>query len=155
MFDPAYSFTRLIGRFGIGNGELNFPVDTEVIDSSGEVLVADQGNIRIQIYDLQGNWLRTITHEGVCGWWRCTSPPLKMVQGLDTDSLGRLHVLDNFVATVMIFDPADGTYLNSYGEYGEGAGFLVVPRDVLISNTDASMVTPGDGARIEVMVIPW
>ena len=86
----------------------------------------------------------------------CTviAPGFTKVQALDIDSFGRLHVLDNHAASVMIFDSVDGTFLGSYGEYGTGAGYLRLPMDVLISETNTAIVTTGDGDRIEVFSIP-
>lgn len=161
VFDSAYRPVRVIGKTGVGESELDFPVDTEIILWSGasvanmqEVFVADQGNRRIQVYDLEGNWLRSIVYLGTCGWFSCTSPPFTRVQAMDVDAQGRLHVLDNFAASVMTFNPADGTFLGSYGEYGTGAGFLRVPMDVLNTETDKAIVIPGEGDRIEVFTVP-
>ena len=159
VFDPTYNPIRTIGKRGAGEGELSFPVDAEIIAVSGtgtagaqEIFVADQGNYRIQVYDLQGNWLRSITYAGECGSFSCTSPPFTRLQALSKDVDGRLHVLDNFAASVMMFDPVDGAYLGSYGGY-LGDGLLRVPMDVLISGANMAIVTAGDGDRIEMFAI--
>ena len=168
VFDANYQFVRSIGARGIGEGGLDFPVDCAVIgiDSGDglvyEVFVADQGNDRVQVFDLAGNWLRSITYAGTdgtnCNWFTgvCEipgTPPFTRLQALDVDSLERLHVLDNFAAAVHIFDSADGTYLESYGEYGIESGFLRVPMDVLVNGLNSAIVTAGDGGRIEVFAI--
>lgn len=168
VFDPAYNPVRIIGKAS-AEGALNFPLDTEIVTRSGdgvtniqEIFVADQGNKRIQVYDLQGNWLRSISFAGTdgqnCNWFTgiCEipgAPPFTRLQALDVDSFGRLHVLDNFAASLTIFDPADGSFLGFYGEYGLEAGFLRLPMDVLISETDMAIVTSGDGDRIEVLTV--
>ncbi|MDH4019980.1 MAG: NHL repeat-containing protein [Xanthomonadales bacterium] len=155
VFDADYSFIRSIGSPGKAENELSFPVDTEVIthivDGSQvqEIYVADQGNKRIQIYDTGGNLLGRIS-QGRCGMMGCRPPVLANLHSLDIDSQGRLHALDNFSATVSMFDLASGAYLGAYGEYGEGPGFLGVPLGLAISDTDQSIVTSGDGSRIEV-----
>lgn len=169
VFDPAYKPVRTIGNASTGEGGLSFPVDAEIIPAvgtgtanQGEIFVADQGNYRVQVYDLVGNWLRSITFAGIggqnCNWWTgiCEIPgvpPFTRLQALSKDSLGRLHVLDNFGASVAIFDPADGTFVGAYGGFGTDAGLLRVPIDVLISTTDMAIVTAGDGDRIEVFAI--
>jgi DNA-binding beta-propeller fold protein YncE len=162
VFDPTYALVRTIGQRGDGEGGLDFPVDAEIIGLQ-EIFVADQGNDRIQVYDLEGNWLRSITFAGVdgqnCNWFTGVCeipgmPPFTRLQALDTDSLGQLHVLDNFAAAVVIFDPADGTFLNAYGQYGTDAGFLRVPMDVLVSAMGTALVTAGDSDRVEVLAIP-
>jgi len=168
VFDANYQFVRSIGSRGVGERGLNFPVDCAVIgfDSSDglvhEVFVADQGNKRVQVFDLAGNWLRSITFAGIegqnCSWMTgvCEipgKPPFTRLQALDIDSLGKLHVLDNFAASVHIFDSVDGTYLESYGEYGIESGFLRVPMDVLLTAPDTAIVTSGNGDTIELFTI--
>lgn len=169
IFDSYYSQMKIIGKSS-AQGALSFPVDTEVITRSDggmanlqEIYVADQGNKRVQVYDMDGNWLRSITFSGTpgqgCNWMTgvCEipgEPAFTRLQALDSDSFGRLHVLDNFAAKVLIFDPGSGEFLGSYGDYGLEDGFLRVPMDVLVSDTDMAIVTSGDGDRIEVYAVP-
>jgi len=162
VFDPSYILVRTIGQRGDGEGGLDFPVDAEIVDMQ-EIFVADQGNDRIQVYDFNGNWLRSMTFEGTegqnCNWFtgECEipgAPAFNRLQALDTDSLGQLHVLDNFAASVVMFDPADGTFLNTYGEYGTDAGSLRVPMDVLVSAMGTALVTAGNSDRVEDLPIP-
>jgi hypothetical protein len=63
-------------------------------------------------------------------------------------------VLDNFAASVMIFAPDDGAFVNAYGGYGISAGLLRVPMDVKVLATDMAIVTAGDGDRFEVFTVP-
>lgn len=171
VFDPTYRLIRTIGSAGEGPTELNFPVDTEVVtwNDGGtieqEVLVADQGNMRIQAYDIEGNHLREITMlpmpipEGVrCGWFnpdpRCLPPEFKKLQALSVDAQGRVHALDLFSAKVYVLDPADGNVFGTYGEGGTGPGLLKLPMDVIVSSNGQAIVTAGDGARIEVLETP-
>lgn len=161
VFNSAYNPIRVIGRSGKGDDTLTFPMDAEIID--GEIFVADQGNYRVQVFDLEGSWLRSITFDGVEGQ-NCNRftgvceipgiPPFTKVQALSRDSLGRLHVLDNFAAAVMIFNSGDGTYVTAYGGYGLDAGLLRVPMDVAVSSSDMAIVTAGDGSRVEVFAVP-
>ncbi|MHC5112262.1 MAG: 6-bladed beta-propeller [Planctomycetota bacterium] len=158
VFDADYALLRSIGSGGQGPSELNFPTDTEVVvygagsDEYQEIFIGDQGNNRVQIYDAEGNHLRTI--KSGCGSFSCRPPELKRVQALSLDGQGRLHVLDNFKAVVNILDPQTGASIAAYGEYGEGAGFLRVPMDLLINDLDEAVITAGDGARIEVLGTP-
>jgi DNA-binding beta-propeller fold protein YncE len=165
VYDADYKFLRSIGTPGSGKEGLKFPVDCEVaeVEIAGqmhyEVFVADQGNNRIQVYDTSGNWLRSITFEGTdgqnCNWFTgvCEipgAPPFIRLQALHLDSTGRLHVLDKFSAAVVMLDPEDGTFLGTYGQYGEGTGNLSVPQDVVVSGANTAVVTAGDGDRIEI-----
>ena len=169
VFDSTYNPVRTIGKSGVGDDTLQFPVDTEIIAVSGggtadqfEIFVADQGNDRVQVFDADGNWLRSITFAGTdgqnCSWFTGVCeipgmPPFTRLQALSKDALGQLHVLDTFAASVVIFNPVDGTPVNAYGSYGTDAGLLRVPMDVLVSTTDMAIVTAGDGDRIEMFTI--
>ena len=159
VFDSAFNPVRTIGKAGSGDDTLTFPMDVEIIGQ--EIFVADQGGYRVQVFDINGNWQRSITFEGTdgqnCNWrGECEipgMPPFTKVQALSRDSLGRLHVLDNFAASVMVFDPSDGAFLSTYGAYGDSAGLLRVPMDVKVLATDMAVVTSGDGDRIEIFAI--
>jgi hypothetical protein len=160
VFNSAYNPVRTIGKGGVGDDTLSFPMDVEIIGQ--EIFIADQGGYRVQVYDMNGNWDRSITFEGTdgenCNWFTGVCeipgmPPFTKVQALSRDSLGRLHVLDNFVASVMIFNPSDGAFLGSYGGYGDSAGLLRVPMDVKVLATGMAVVTSGDGDRIEMYAI--
>ena len=161
VFDSAYNPVGSIGRAGSGASELHFPVDAEIIGNN--IFIADQGHARVQVYDLSGTWLRNITFDGTegqnCNWFTgvCEIPGVsafKRLQALDTDSFGRLHVLDKLGAVATVFDPTNGAYLGSYGGYGTDPGSLALPMDVLISETNTAIVTAGDGDRIEVFANP-
>jgi hypothetical protein len=153
-FDSSYFHTGSIGKGGIGDDTLTFPMDVEILGD--EIFIADQGGYRVQVYDLDGNWLRSITFDGTpgqnCNWMGVCAipglPPFTRLQALAKDSLGQLHVLDSFAASVMIFDPADGEFVDSYGGSGVTPGLLRVPMDIEISTTDMAIVTAGDGDRI-------
>jgi hypothetical protein len=164
VFDANYNLVRGIGRPGDSASELHFPVDAEIVGSS--IFVADQGHTRIQVYDLYGTWVRSITFLGTpdtdCYYdWQlwtevCLTPGLpefKRIQALATDASGRLHVIDKLSATAMIFNPVTGAYISSYGEYGTGPLQLQVPTDVHILPTNEAMVTAGFGGRIEIFPV--
>jgi len=165
VFDSTYNFTRTIGKPGAGEGTLRSPTDTEIMVGSGgqtEIFIADQGNYRVQVFDVNGNWLRSLTFGGIagqnCNWWTgiCEvpgTPPFTRVKALSTDSQGRLHVLDTFAAAVIVLDPANSDYLTHYGGFGTTNGLLRVPMDVLVTPADMVIVTPGDGERIEIFTV--
>ena len=114
--------------------------------------MADQGNERIQIFGMDGSILRHI-YPGDCSMGFCEPPRLACLQALDTDSLGRLHALDNFETVVSMLDPSTGDYLGEYGEYGEGPGYLWVPFGLAITDTGEAWVSSGINDRIETYQI--
>jgi DNA-binding beta-propeller fold protein YncE len=160
VFDPAYISLGTIGSHGEGEAELDFPTDAVIVKRMDgdtlvhELYVTDQGNNRVQVYDLQGNYLNAIY--GVsCGWFSCPDAgTFNRVQAIEVDSLGRLHILDIFEAKVAIMDVVTGDLLGSYGAYGRGPGLLRVPVDLLLTNENTALVTDGDSDEIEVFAIP-
>ena len=179
-FDASYDPipVRHFGTPGRGDGQLKFPLDTAII--AGEVFIADQVNKRIQVYDMHGNFLRTLEPPNVVVvvepdpdvdyWWGCgfMSPPpgevcppepiikgsFNRLQALAVDSFGRLHSLDAFEAAVNVLNPESGEYVDSYGAWGDGPDLLRVPMDVLVTDLDQSVVTDGDNNVIEFFDVP-
>jgi DNA-binding beta-propeller fold protein YncE len=161
VFDSNYVPLRTIGQRGPDEGGLRFPVDTVVFNMQ-EVFVADQGNDRLQVYALDGTWLRSFTFEGTQGQ-DCNfmgvcqipgAPAFSRLKAMDLDALGRLHVLDNLWGAVLVFDTATGNFEGQYGEHGHDIGQLSLPMDVLVMHSGHGMVTSGDGDRIEFFAIP-
>ena len=152
----SYELTGWIGNPGEGKEDLKFPMDAYVNQTTQELFVADKGNNRIQVYDLDGEWQRSINWEGSgCSYWsgKCTVPPFNGLQALDIDSLQRLHVLDRFGSVVFAFDANTGAYIDHYGSFGTAPGQLRQPADVLITQQDTAIVTAGDGDRIETFSV--
>jgi len=187
VFDASYDPVpvRNIGFYGRGDGQFKFPVDAEIIFNSGsslhELFVADQVNQRIQVFDLLGNFRRTIGPPNVViipevdpppgGWWwgcgvlppppgeACPPEPIatgafNRLQGLSADSFGRLHVLDSFEAAVSVLDAVSGEQAHYYGGWGDGPGLLKVSMDVLVTAWDQAIVTDGKGNEIEFFDVP-
>jgi hypothetical protein len=178
VFDPAYISLGTIGSHGEGEAELKFPTDSIIISRMAdatqvyELYVADQGNQRIQIYDLQGNFLNTIfappplpgpysDNNGVkCGWFNpppeCADISANFIrlQALSVDTQGRLHVLDIFEGSVGVLDAVSGDLLAVYGAYGIGPGLLKNPIDLLLTEGNLAIVTDKGSEKVEVFAIP-
>jgi sugar lactone lactonase YvrE len=74
-------FLKAFGKWGAAPGELKTP-HAMVIDSRNRLIVADRGNMRIQIYDLDGNLLDS---------W----PQFSRVSGLFIDRNDMLYAIDS------------------------------------------------------------
>lgn len=161
VLDVNYSVIDRFGKPGDAENELHFPADIEIFN--GELFVADQGHTRVQVFGLDGTWIRNFGFSGVpgqnCHWWTkiCEIPGVpafKRIQSLEFDALGRLHVLDKLSAVAVIFDRTTGAYQNKYGEYGTEVGQLKVPTDIFINSANQAVVPAGDGSRLEFFSIP-
>ena len=91
-----------IGKRGGGDqpGEFRFP--TQVVVSSGEVFVLDAGNIRIQVFDVAGHFLRAIS-----------LPDVENRTGLAADDHGNIYVSDPDLNQIQIFS-RDGRRLSTF-----------------------------------------
>ncbi len=78
-----------------------------IVDGAGNVYVADTGNKRIRVYDLEGNWLRDIGRGG-SGDGQLDEPT-----GLSISADGRLYVADTWNRRVSVF-ALDGTPLFNF-----------------------------------------
>ena len=159
IYDPDGSAAGSTGATGQDPGQLDFPVaitigyrtkdDSEV----GELYVADQRNARIQVFDLQGNFLRTYGSKASPGTAdRNWQGKFARIQSLAVDALGRIHAVDTFLNKVQILDADTGDYIDSYGDFGVAEGQLNLPLDIIISG-DRVIVTNAENKRVEVIYI--
>jgi hypothetical protein len=62
VFGLDGSFVRQWGSFGVGQGQLRYPI--RVVASGGEVFVLESFNHRVQVFDLDGTFLRQLGSRG-------------------------------------------------------------------------------------------
>lgn len=161
VYEPNGVWLYDIGKTGSGNGELNFPVSVAIAyreitpgNETPELFVADQANYRIQVFDLQGNFKRTFGKlprlTPVTLRWETWKGNFFKIQDIDFDSQGRLHTLDCYLNKVQILDPATGSYIDSYGSYGQSSGYLNLPLDILITPAGQVLVANTQNSAIEI-----
>lgn len=107
---------RSWGTLGSGNGQFDRPCDV-VVSDVGEVFVADADNDRIQVFDVNGGYLRQFGSLGSGNGEfniSCTGAALAI-------GGGELFVADNNNARVQVVD-LDGNYLRQWGSSGSANG---------------------------------
>ncbi len=111
---------------------------------TGELYVGDKPSSLIHIYDLQGNFLRSIgTKESSGGGslsWGSTTKLFNSLQSMAFDQHGRLHVLDSYMSLVMILDPVTGDVLGEYNTSPSGQGSKL-PMDIDINASGQVIMT--------------
>jgi hypothetical protein len=60
MAAGKWKFESTFGKEGLGNGEFQTPTNAAVQQSTGDLFIADQGNMRVQIFDPKGKYLAQI-----------------------------------------------------------------------------------------------
>lgn len=84
VYSADGEFLFKFGSHGEGNGQFNAPTGVAV-DSNGNIIVADWGNSRIQVFDSSGSFLSYIN---------TSAEPLYGPQGLALTSDGHVVVAD-------------------------------------------------------------
>jgi DNA-binding beta-propeller fold protein YncE len=142
----------------IRNGGLKSPMAVEIsyyYDQAGELFVADKGNYLVQVFDLQGNLIRSFggfpTKGGMMGTTWYWKGKFISLQSLAMDAQGNLHALDIYMNRVQILNPLTGAYIADYGEYGTGPGQLKLPLDIIINNAGDVIVANFDNRRVEMI----
>ena len=91
----SYKLLRTAGGKGTGAGEFNAPWGVAVTGQD-EIFVCDYGNNRLQVYNEEGKFIRTIEHEQLTG-----------PRGIRIDSAGWIYVTAQ--NKILLFNP-DGEY---------------------------------------------
>ena len=115
----------VIGKFGSSLGEFNCPCAL-VVDANDKLIVADRGNCRIQVMNIDGTCLSSINGnqlESICG-----------LAGLDPE--GNIHVLNSSKVTVI---SPDGALVKTYGN---------VPRQQVVHRSCSKHCRRGGHASI-------
>ncbi len=122
----------------VGAAELVDPTDVAV-DSNGRIIVLDNDDDRIEIFDSSGNFLTSFASGG--------SFPI----GVDVDSNNRIIVSDAVNMNVKIFD-SSGNLLTTFGSFGTGDGEFSSPSGLTVDSNDRIIVpdSAGPGSMIQV-----
>jgi DNA-binding beta-propeller fold protein YncE len=138
----------------IGNTELDFPVALDIAyrDEAAELYVGDQHNYMVKVFDPNGALLRSygsMVSSGMSGLkWKGRFVQL---QSLAVDDQGRLHAADCYMNRIQILNADTGTYIDDYGEHGSAPGFLNLPLDIAIDDTNDVIVTNYGNKRVEII----
>ena len=118
------------------------------IDPKGRLVVSDLGAFSVQVYDLEGNYQRTIGEQGI-------APGLfARPKGVATDRQGISYVVDAATQVVQMFD-ADGRLLMFFGQAGSSSdGELYLPAAVELDYENVALLQKkaAPGFKIEYLI---
>ncbi len=125
----GFSALGVIGSRGVGkDGRFNFPTNAAV-DSRGDLYVVDTGNFRVQVFDKNGKYVRSIGKLG-------NRPGFfARPKGIAVDSEDHVYVADAAFQNVQVFDPT-GRLLLFFGTGGWGPGRFTLPAGMTIDSRD-------------------
>ena len=132
-------------------GTLYSPANIALDQHNGRLLVSDVGSFSVKIFDLEGNYLRTIGTQGL-GAGMFARP-----KGIAVDRQGLIYVADAATQVVQIFN-SEGRLLLYFGQPGASTyGQLVLPASVKVDYDDVSYfekyVAPGYKCEYLIVVI--
>jgi sugar lactone lactonase YvrE len=127
---------KTVGSFG--KGELSYPHDAE-FDQQGRLLVADTGNNRIAIYEVEGAKARPV------GELTGLSGP----EGVAVAADGRIIVTNTRSGSLAVF--RDGKPETTLGGYGARPGEFINPHDVDTAPDGSLHVVDSGNNRLQVL----
>ena len=136
-----YRHATVFGGRGSGNGQLHSPWDIS-FDSVGNCYVADSENGRVQVFTIDGHYLRQFGEkgEGKGKIGDCTSI------AIDSDIV---YIADSGNNRVSIFT-VDGDFLTSFGRQGSRPGGFNKPYGICIDDNGLVYVSDQYNSRIQV-----
>lgn len=130
-----------LGRPGEGEGEFNYPTAL-TFAADGNLLVVDQMNARVQIFDSQGDFVELFGGRGV-GFGNFARP-----KDVAIDADGIIYVTDAAFNNVQLFD-RDLTLLTFVGEGGVGPGTFNIAAGAAAHRDEFAVVDQLNG-RLQV-----
>jgi sugar lactone lactonase YvrE len=119
-YDKNGKFLKTTGSFGNGAGQLNTPHSIQT-DAKGNVYVADRGNNRIQVYDNDLNFVRSITGIGA-PWAVCITPGTHQYLYSSNSSPESNNSAQMATSGEIYKMELDGTILGKFGKGGKLLG---------------------------------
>lgn len=142
VFERTGAKSFSIGRRGAGPGELNFPAHV-ACTSTGDVIVSDGMNFRVQRFTADGQWLSVFGRKGDA------MGDFALPKGVAVDRNGHIWVVDAQFENVQAFD-AGGRLLLAFGGEGRGAGEFWLPAGAAVDAQNRLWVADTYNRRVQV-----
>jgi len=153
-FNPDGTLALMFGIRGNLHGEFLYPTAIAVDEFNGRLIVADQDNFRVQIFTLDGVYVRRFGYRnkylpgGLEEGWMPRS------QGMEVDFSGRIYVADSMMSTVRVFD-AIGVEIGKVLAYGAPPAGVRAPFGLTLSPDGSRLFVVSTGtASVEVFNAP-
>ena len=137
--DLTYHST--ISKKGTGNGEFQLTQDI-AFNSNGDIYVTDCYNHRVQIFNQDGIFLRTLRNKQ-------QGQTLQYPVSIAVDSSDTVYVSERNRGCISVFT-AEGEYLTTFGGEGEAEGQFDWPWGLHIDKNDSLLVCDRNNGRIQI-----
>ncbi|MGE5650111.1 MAG: 6-bladed beta-propeller, partial [Bacillota bacterium] len=109
------------GKRGEDDTGLNFP--THLAFVGDQLYVSDSMNARVQIFDAQGKFIRSLGQRGLY-YGNFTRP-----KGVTADGAGTIYVVESYYDNLLVFNQ-EGRFLMPIGGTGKDIGQFYLPSGV-------------------------
>ena len=137
---PAFSSN--FGSVGSGNGQFAEPTGIAVNPLNGNLVVPDEGNNRVEVFNEKGEYLSQFGTKGT-GNGQFTQP-----RGAAVDLKGNIWVIDTGNNRVEKFSEK-GEYLSQFGTKGTGNGQFTTPKGLAVDSKGNVWVADSGNKRVE------
>jgi DNA-binding beta-propeller fold protein YncE len=145
-------FVRVIGSYGAGNGQFDYPYGGVAFDGEGNLVVCDGNNHRIQVFSYSdGTHLRSIGSEGA------GNGQFNWPWSIAFDGAGHIVVCDSsniFVENgnhrVQVLRYSDGAHVRTIGSKGSGNGQFHCPTGIAVDGEGNVAVFDSGNARVHM-----
>lgn len=171
VYTAAGLFSRKIGTGSRGAGsilpvgQLSMPTGIVFEKSARQLVVADTLNNRIQFFDTNGNFIKSIglPPVGVAGPMQFASPQAVAFEYTKdpVPVVSRMYVVDTFQSNIQVVDPtgtgtaliAPGALDNFIGSYGTANGQLMVPTDAVFDQKNNRLLVVNGYGNVSIFGI--
>lgn len=141
----SFHHIAIAGKFreNFGNKSPEGPISGIKVNSYGDIVVSDDFNHRIQIYDKDFQFKHTFGQKG--------NKPGEFYypKGLDIDSKGNIYVADSWNHRIQIFS-REGKFISTFGSYGNKPGLFHEPVSIAINSNKKLWVVDRGNHRIQL-----
>jgi DNA-binding beta-propeller fold protein YncE len=120
----TYSYAFQFGGFGAGDGQLYGPIGVATA-SSGNIIVTEYYNHRVQVFDSQGTFLLKFGSYGSGGVGHFYRPV-----GVAVDATGNIYVADSYNDLIQVFAPDGGLSTLRRQRVPESASLLLLGTEI-------------------------
>ncbi|MBF0336416.1 MAG: hypothetical protein HQL05_01155 [Nitrospirae bacterium] len=137
----TYSFVTKWGSFGSGDGQFYHP-SAVAIDASGNVLIADSYNNRIQKFTSSGTFITTWGSGG------SGDGQFNYDHAVAIDGSGNIYVTDTYNDRIQKFTP-NGTFITKWGSNGSGDGQFYWPHGIAFDSLGNIYIVEQSNHRVQ------
>ena len=142
-------FQTKFGTKGSGKGQFEEPYDIVIDNFAEQIFVTDRKLDRVQVFNLQGNFISLYTNRGELGTMRCPNcitidvDSFVLITECSGDKQDKHH-------RVSIFSPQLGQFVTSFGDKGEDDCQLNWPFGIAAAKNGDIIVVEYEGRRVRV-----